>query len=174
MTRRVSRLSAEDVIRALGLVPLEIEGGFFRETWRAEQTLHPEALPPGYGGPRAHSTAIYYLLTHETFSEMHRVRSDEVFHFYLGDPVELLVLPERAEGDIVTLGADLAAGHRPQVVVPALTWQGSRLAEGGAWALLGTTVAPGFDYADYERGERERLAGRWPRWADRIAELTRG
>jgi predicted cupin superfamily sugar epimerase len=169
----VKPLSAADVIQALGLVPLEIEGGWFRETYRSAGTLPASALPPLYGGPRALATAIYYLLTPETFSEMHRVRSDEVFHFYAGDPVELLMLPDGDDGVMIKLGNDLAAGHVPQLVVPAGTWQGSRLAAGGAWALLGTTVSPGFDYADYERGERVGLEARWPRWAEAIAARAR-
>lgn len=116
----------------------------------------------------------YYLLEPGTFSEMHRLRSDEVFHHYLGDAVEQMQLEEGGDGRVVVMGGDLAAGQRPQVVVRRGVWQGARLVEGGAWALLGCTVVPGFEYEDYEAGMREELVGRWPGWRDWIVGLTRG
>jgi uncharacterized protein len=119
------------------------------------------------------STAIYYLLTPETFSALHRLRSDEVFHFYLGDPVEMLQLLPGGEGRLHVLGTDLAAGMRPQVVVPRDVWQGARLLPGGSLALLGTTVAPGFDPADCESGKRDALVAAYPDFRERIVALTR-
>ncbi|HEY7676597.1 MAG TPA: cupin domain-containing protein, partial [Candidatus Methylomirabilis sp.] len=142
-------MTADALKTLLGLRPHPAEGGFFVETYRAGEGVPAEALPARYGGARAFSTAIYYLLTPDTFSAMHRLASDEVFHFYLGDPVEMLHLFPDGSGRAVTLGPDLLAGMRPQVVVPRGVWQGSRLAPGGRLALLGTTVAPGFDLADY-------------------------
>jgi predicted cupin superfamily sugar epimerase len=118
-------------------------------------------------------TAIYYLLTPYTFSAMHRVPGDEIFHFYQGDAVEMLQLPPDGEGKVVVLGNDLLAGMRPQVVVPGGVWQGSRLVAGGRFALLGTTMSPGFDYSDYEAGRRADLAGRFPQFAQFIEQLTR-
>lgn len=164
-------MTAEDIVKLLGLEPLEPEGGWFAETYRAKSRV---AAPSGAddGADRALATAIYYLITPETFSAMHRVRSDEIFHFYLGDPVEQLHLLPDGTGRRVTLGSDLRAGQRPQVVVPAGVWQGARLASGGSWALLGTTVAPGFEYADYDHGERELLVARYPEFMELIEALT--
>jgi hypothetical protein len=165
-------LSAEDIRRLLGLQPLEPEGGFFTETYRSAGRLPPGALP-AHAAPRPLATAIYYLLEPGTFSALHRLRSDEVFHFYLGDPVELLLLGPGADGHVLRLGPDLAAGERPQAVVPAGAWQGSRLVPGGRWALLGTTMSPGFDVADFELGRRVELAARWPQHRALIEGLTR-
>jgi predicted cupin superfamily sugar epimerase len=164
-------LTADEIKRLLGLEPLEPEGGFFAETYRSREILPPGRSPAGTQA-RPLSTAIYYLLEPGTFSALHRLRSDEVYHFYLGDPVEMLLL-EPGVGRVLRLGNDLAAGLRPQVVVPAGTWQGSRLESGGRWALLGTTMAPGFDVADFELGRRQELIAGWPALRERIEALTR-
>src|SRR5208282_3254619 len=111
----------------------------------AAELVGAEAFADGrYGGKRRTGTAIYYLLEPDMFSEMHRLKSDEVFHFYMGDAVEMLRLRESGMGERVVIGTDLAAGERPQVVVGRGVWQGSRLAAGGSWALLGCSVSPGF------------------------------
>jgi len=166
-------LSFEQVVQLLQLVPHADEGGYFRETYRSRLTLAAESLPDKYGGPRNAATAIYYLITPHEFSALHRVASDEVFHFYAGDPLEMLQLEPEGGGRIVRLGNDLAAGLLPQVVVPAGVWQGCRLAPGGSWALLGCTVAPGFDYADFTAADRGQLGAQYPAFADLIAALTR-
>jgi predicted cupin superfamily sugar epimerase len=141
-------MDVDRLIDMLGLEPHPKEGGYFRETYRSADSFEP-GHP--FDGARSHGTAIYYLLTHDTFSAMHRLPGDEIFHFYLGDPVELLMLYPDGKSELVLLGPDLE--HQTvQHVVPGGTWQGSRLAAGGAWALMGTTMAPGFDYADYETG----------------------
>ena len=167
-------LTADEVKRLLSLRPLPEEGGFYAETYRSE-AIPAEALPAGPSGPRSFGTAIYYLLTRESFSALHRLRFDEVFHFYLGDPVEQLHLRPDGGGRRVVLGQDLAAGMRPQVVVPRGVWQGARLLPGGrqGYALLGTTMAPGFDFADFERGDREGLIAAYPAFRYLIVELTR-
>lgn len=157
----------------LGLAPHPAEGGFYAETYRSQERVSRGGLPSRYAADRSFGTAIYYLLSPETFSEMHRLASDEVFHFYLGDAVEMLQLHPDGSGLVVTLGIDLAAGERPQVVVPRGVWQGARLVPGGRLALLGCTVAPGFDHADYEQGRREDLLRSHPAFRDRILSLTR-
>src|SRR5947209_1241626 len=151
--------TADEVIAALGLRPLPVEGGYYRETYRAALRLPADTLGPAYAGGRAASTAIYYLLTPDTFSALHRLPGAEVFHFYLGDPVEMLQLgPAPADGGrVVVLGTDLRAGQVPQAVVPGGVWQGGALAPGGRFALLGTTMAPGFEFADYQSGDRAAL-----------------
>jgi predicted cupin superfamily sugar epimerase len=165
-------LTAQQIIAHLRLEPLTIEGGYFRETYRSQLSIPADALPAEYSGPRNASTAIYYLLTPDTFSVIHRLKSDEVFHFYAGDPVEMLQLWPDGAARRVIIHNDLTAGHEPQLVVPAGVWQGCRLMRGGQWALLGCTVAPGFDYADYEAGNRAELIASYPMVAEIIATLT--
>jgi uncharacterized protein len=165
-------LSAEEVIDRLQLMPHPSEGGYFRETYRAPLRFMPQALPPEYDGERSASTAIYYLLTPDTFSALHRVKSDEVFHFYAGDTIEMLQLWPDGNGKTVHIGNDLAAGLAPQLVVPAGVWQGCRLVSGGRWALMGCTVAPGFDYSDFEIGLRSELLDQYPDHAAMITALT--
>lgn len=165
-------LDARRIITLLGLEPHPEEGGFFVETWRSETQIAAEALGGVYDGPRSAGTAIYYLLTPDTFSALHRLKSEEVFHFYLGDPVEMLHLYPDGRAETVMLGPDIANGQSPQVVVPAGVWQGARLAEGGEVALLGCTVAPGFEFADYEHGQRAELLDGWSAAAPLIEALT--
>lgn len=166
-------LTAEKLRDMLKMKPLPVEGGYFTETYRSKNAVPPSALPDSYPGERSLSTAIYYMLTPDTFSVLHRVRGDEIFHFYLGDPVEMLELKAGGTGEAVLLGQDIAAGMRLQHVVPAGTWQGARLAPGGKFALMGTTMAPGFDSEDYEEGNRSELAAEYPQYAALITWLTR-
>jgi uncharacterized protein len=156
-------LTAETIIQLLNLQPHPKEGGYFRETYRS-----PVVVPEG----RSLATAIYYLLTPETFSEMHKLPGDELFHFYLGDPVEMLHLFPDGSGAVVQLGTDLTARMELQVTVPGGVWQGARLLPVGNFALLGTTMAPGFDYADYVSGNRAELLAGWPAFAELIRALT--
>ncbi|NQU43247.1 cupin domain-containing protein [bacterium] len=167
-------LTATDIIRLLDLKPLAIEGGYYRETYRSDETVPAAALPGRYGVLKSFSTAIYYLLIPKTYSVIHRVPSEEVFHFYLGDPVTMLHLHPAGEGRVLTLGHDLEKDHLPQVVVPRNIWQGCRLKAGGCFALMGTTVAPGFDFPDFEVGERSTLLQAYPDYADLIRRLTPG
>ncbi len=164
---------AEEIIEQLGLRLHPGEGGFYDETYRSKETIPATALPDDYDSERSVSTAIYYLLKQGTFSSMHQLPGDEVFHFYTGDPVEMLQLHPSGRGEIVVLGTDLSAGMRPQVVVPGGVWQGSRLVQGGEYALLGTTMAPGFAFADFQIGARADLVKRYPAFEAHIIELTR-
>jgi len=160
-------MTAEEIKALLRLEPHPVEGGWYRRTYTSEGRVD---LPRG---ARAQSTAIYYLLEEGTFDEMHMITSEEIFHFYLGDPVEMLLLYPDARSAALTLGPDLAAGQRPQILVPAGVWQGERMVEGGRLALFGCTVTPGFDFADYESGSYSELAAKWPAEAERIRNLTR-
>lgn len=169
------RPSADELIELLGLEPHPCEGGYFKETYRSAECIHADCLPVRYkplGEEKSYSTCIYYLLTPDTCSRMHRLRSDEIFHFYLGDPVEMLWLYPKGEGEIHELGSDVISGQRLQLTVPMGIWQGAALKPGGEYALLGTTVAPGFDYEDYETGERSKLLELYPAYKDRIIALT--
>lgn len=148
-------MDGQAVAELLGLEPLPEEGGLFRETFRDPA-----------------STAIYYLLIAPEFSALHRLASRaEVLHHYAGDPVQMLRLHPDGSHDEPVLGTDLAAGQRPQVVVPAGVWQGSSPL--GGWSLLGATVAPPFEFADFEAGDAATLTAGWPAASDRIRQLTR-
>ncbi len=161
-------MTAEEIKALLGLEPHPVEGGWYRRTYTSQS--HVE-LPRGV---RAQGTAIYYLLEAGSFDEMHMLASDEIFHFYLGDPVEMLLLyPDERGSVVLSFGPDLLAGQQPQILVPAGVWQGERLVEGGKVALFGCTVTPGFDFADYQSGSYTELAAGWPAEAERIRKLTR-
>ncbi len=156
-------MTADEVIALLGLQPHPREGGWFVETWRDP---HPVDVPGVRSGHL--STAIYYLLTPTTVSAMHRLPGDELFHHYAGDPVEQLLLHPGGRHTLHVLGRDLARGERPQARVPGGVWQGAVLADGGAWALLGCTMSPAFDYADYVHGDADALCAAWPAAAAEI------
>jgi predicted cupin superfamily sugar epimerase len=164
--------SADDLIRHFNLTPHPKEGGYFRESYRSIETFPGAVLPQHYGGDRSAGTAIYYLLTPTTCSALHRLQTDEIFHFYLGSPLRMLQLMPDGGGRSIVLGQDVLAGQQVQVVVPRGVWQGSFLEPGGDYALVGCTVAPGFDYADYEHGERQSLLRQYPEHADLIRRLT--
>ena len=166
-------MTPDELKALLNLIPLPLEGGYYSETYRASGRIPQNALPAVYGGPRSFCTAIYFLLTPDTFSAMHRLPSDEVFHFYLGDPVEMFQIPPNGVAKTEILGPDLRSNQAPQLVIPGGVWQGARLAQGGEWALLGTTVAPGFEFADYEHGIRAKLVAEFPQHAEMITALTR-
>jgi hypothetical protein len=166
-------MTAEKLKSLLNLVPLSIEGGYFAETYRSKEMISPDSLHGRYSSARSVGTAIYYLLEPGTFSEIHRVASDEIFHFYLGDPVEMLQLWPDGSGKQVLIGTDIESGMVPQVMVPHGVWQGARLVAGGEFALLGCTVSPGFEYADYESGSRQLLGAAYPEHRDMIWALTR-
>jgi predicted cupin superfamily sugar epimerase len=164
--------AADEIIRKLNLQPHPKEGGFFRETYRAAERFAATALPARYGAERSGSTAIFYLLTPGTCSALHLLQSDEIFHFYAGGPVRMLQLHADGHGQEITLGPDVLAGQQPQVLVPHGVWQGSHLLPGADFALLGCTVSPGFDYADYEHGQRAELLAKYPAHAELIRRLT--
>lgn len=161
-------MTAKEIKRLLQLDPHPKEGGFFRQTYMSSLRF---AVPQG---ERSAGTAIYYLLEPGTFSEMHVLPSDEVFHFYLGDAVEMLQLLPSGESRVVRMGQNLSAKEHVQVLVPGGVWQGTRLIGDGKCALLGCTVTPGFDYADYRSGSFAELSAMWPQEANRIRALTRG
>jgi uncharacterized protein len=172
---------ARKIIEALDLKPLAEEGGYYKETYRSEGKIGLASLPDLYSSDRSCGTAIYYLLTPDTYSALHRLPGDEIFHFYLGDPVEMLMLhgyeeDEKSEkggkGEIITLGQDILNGERPQVVVHGGVWQGAYLRDGGKFALLGTTMAPGFDFADFQTADPAQLEKAYPDYKEIIHRLS--
>lgn len=168
-------MTAHDIIALLKLTPLPIEGGYFRETWRSPVTVSPGTLPLRYTSEKSLGSSIYYLLTsdRDSFSALHRLPTDEIYHFYLGHPVEMLLLGPQGVAERVCLGSNLEAGEHVQYVVPAGVWQGSRLFAGGDFALLGTTMSPAFDPSDYQPGLRSELMAQYPHHAASIQALTR-
>jgi len=164
------------IIQKLGLQP-HPERGYYRETYRSaiEVERGPRVLRPGAPETRAASTAIYFLVTAEapaTF--LHRLISDEVFHLYDGGPLEILRLFPDGGSDVAVLGMNLDAGERPQIVIPAGAWFGTELRSGASHCLVGCTVAPGFEFADFELAEGPELESRYPAVSDRIRRMSRG
>ncbi len=160
--------AAKKIVARLGLEPLPQEGGFFRQTW-----VSAAQVAPG----RAAGSAIWFLLTPDSFSAWHRVASEELWHFHAGDPVEHLQLDPRLRTVVRTvLGAGVLAGQRPQLVVPGGTWQAARLRTGArrrGWALLGCTLTPAWDEREFQLGRRAELSRRFPAAQALIQALTR-
>jgi len=166
-------LSAQRVIELLRLEPLPIEGGYFRRTYLADEQVDAAALPARYAKAKPLANAIYYLVTARDFSALHRLKSDELYHFYLGAVVELLLLYPDGSARVIELGTDLEAGQHVQFLVPRDVWQGSRVKPGGEFALMGTTLAPAWDADDFELGDRDALIAQYPGQAEWIRALTR-
>ena len=148
------------------------EGGFYRQTYKADLLLPREALPQ-FSGPRATSTAIYFLLEGENFSAFHRLRSDELWHFYVGGPLVVHVIDEHDRYSEIQLGSDPEAGLVLQAVVKAGCWFASRLRDSNSYALVGCTVAPGFDFEDFELAKRAELVKSYSQHEELITKLTR-
>ncbi|AOS44270.1 Cupin domain protein [Lacunisphaera limnophila] len=166
---------AAGLISHYGMEKIPGEGAWFKVTYNSTERIPAAALPPRYGAPRLVGTSIYALVTREDFSAMHRLLTDEIWHFYQGDPIELLLLHPDGRSEVVTLGSDPLAGQQPQYTVLAGTWMGARpvKATPAGYAFFGCTMAPGFDYADYEPGYRDDLQKQYPAAATLIDELTR-
>ena len=167
-----SKLDAQYWIDHLELSP-HPEGGFYRATYKAELTIPHGALPSTFGGNRAASTAIYFLLEGKDFSAFHRIAADEVWHFYVGAPLVVEVIAPSGRHSSILLGKDLEAGQVPQAVVPAGCWFASHVVDWESFALVGCTVAPGFDFEDFEMAKRAELVARYPQHRDVIEALTR-
>ena len=165
-------VTAEEIIKFFGMKPLTDEGGYYVETYRALEKIAPAALPARYTSERNFATAILYLLTPDTLSNLHRLADDEIYHFYLGSPVTMLQLHPDGSSEVITLGQDILNGQCVQTVVPQSTWQGCFLNEGGGFALMGCTVTPGFEFNDFEPGRREELLEQYPNRRDLILKLT--
>ena len=149
------------------------EGGYFKEIYRAKSAIPQSVLPPGFNGDRPYATSIYYLLDKGNFSAMHRIPSDEIWHFYTGDSLVVHVIHQDGRHEEIYLGSNPEKGECFQAVVPAGAWFGSCLADGAAFALLGCTVAPGFHFDDFEMAERAELIAQYPQHEYIIKRLTR-
>ena len=163
------------LIEKLHLQPLSPEGGLFSQYYRSVEEIPLENLPKRYPSRRRFGSAIFFLLTGkaDSFSAMHKLLSDEIYHFYLGDPVEQLLLYPDGRSKLVILGPDILGDQNVQFVVPHGIWQGSHMLPGGKYALLGTTMAPGYEHDEFVLGRRDDLTSKYPQDADLIQKLTR-
>jgi predicted cupin superfamily sugar epimerase len=165
--------TAQEIIEFFKMRPLEKEGGYYVQTYQASEKIPHVSLPVRYTGERTFATAILYLLTPDTCSSLHRLTSDEVWHFYLGDSVTMLQLYPDGSSDVIDLGPDITKSQCVQVTVPKSTWQGTFLKHGGSFALMGTTTAPGFELDDFELAKRAELLELYPSRRDLILRLTK-
>lgn len=165
-------MTATEIIRHLQLKP-HPEGGSYKEVYRSGGTIAKEALPPVFGGERNYNTSIYYLLKKGNFSAFHRIKSDELWHFYAGGTLLIHCLSEENGYTCLQLGGNLAAGDSFQLVVRAGVWFASEAAPGTKFTLAGCTVSPGFDFRDFEMAERENLLQLFPKQKEIIGRLCR-
>jgi predicted cupin superfamily sugar epimerase len=158
-------------IQSLNLQP-HPEGGYFAETYRSAETISESALPERFAGSRSFGTAIYFLLERHNTSALHRIQSDEIWHFYAGGPLEIFVIDTHGALTVIRLGDNSERGEVFQAVVPAGCWFGSKPAVGTDFCLVGCTVAPGFDFADFEMANRAALLTEFPQHGAVIEVLT--
>lgn len=149
------------------------EGGYFKETYRAEASIPQIGLPSNFKGARSFATGIYFLLTDEAFSAFHRIESDEMWHFYAGDGIEICYLDASKQLQTIRLGQDFEAGEQFQAIVPAHCWFASHITKPNGYALVGCTVSPGFDFEDFEMAKRADLIQEYPEYQAIIVALTR-
>ncbi len=164
--------SAAYWIKTLDLKP-HPEGGYYRETYRSEEIIHPHHLPGRFDGPRNVSTAIYFLLLGHQVSLLHRIKCDEVWHFYAGSSLTLDMIDSTGKQSTVVLGSDASGGEVFQAVVPTGSWFGAAVNDPASFALVGCTVAPGFDFHDFELGNRNELLSKFPQHHNLILWLTK-
>jgi hypothetical protein len=167
MKHRINKL-----VQELNLLP-HPEGGFFKETYRSKGIITKNNLSPAFSGERNYCTSIYFLLTSENFSAFHRIQQDEIWHFYEGSPLHVHVIDKKGKYTKYDLGLDLEKGQAPQLVVPAGCWFGSSVKDLESFSFVGCTVAPGFDFNDFELAERNSLLNEYPEHQDIITQLTR-
>ena len=149
------------------------EGGYYRETYRSSEVVAAAGLPPRFGGDRAFSTAIYFLLEGKDFSALHRIKQDEVWHFHDGAALAIHVIEPSGSYSRIVLGRHFEAGETPQAVVKAGCYFGASVCDPRSYALVGCTVAPGFEFADFELPGREELCRLYPQHRELISQLTR-
>ena len=168
----MSGLTADELIKRLGLVH-HPEGGWYRETYRSAGMIPGDALPERFSGPRSLCTSIYFFLEQGDRSALHRIKSDELWHFHTGASLAIHVITPDGEHQKLKLGTDITAGESFQAVVPAGCWFGAEISGYGLYSLVGCTVAPGFNFDDFEMGSRAILLQQFPSHAEIIRRLTK-
>ena len=164
-------MTAQQYIQSLNLQP-HPEGGYFAETYRSAETIPRHALPGRFGGARAFGTAIYFLLESHHVSALHRIQADEIWHFYAGGPLEVFVISLTGNLTVIRLGNNPEQGEVFQAVVSAGCWFGAKPAPGADFSLVGCTVAPGFDFADFEMADPAPLLAEFPQHRAVIGKLA--
>ena len=165
-------ITAKDYINYYQLKP-HPEGGYYKETYRAPGYISKEVLPTGFGWARNFSTAIYFLLLQNNFSAFHRIQSDECWHFYAGGRLDIFIIHTDGQMETIYLGQNIIIGEKFQHVVPAGCWFASKPAEGSLYSFAGCTVAPGFDFEDFELADAASLIQLYPQHSALIKHLTR-
>ncbi|HMS63813.1 MAG TPA: cupin domain-containing protein [Ignavibacteria bacterium] len=158
-------------IENLNMLP-HPEGGFYKESYRSDESISKEHLPERYNDVRNFGTAIYYLLENDQTSKLHRLKSDEMFHFYDGSGMIIYVIGEKGKLSIIKLGLDIEEGENPQILLKAGVWFGAKVSEENSYCLAGCTVSPGFHFDDFEMGRRSELISLYPEHKKIIEELT--
>lgn len=164
--------SAEEIIKHLDLQP-HPEGGYFKETYRSVGSISEASLPENFKGSRNYATAIYFLLTYGNFSAFHKIKQDEIWHFYEGSPIRLIMISEGAELSEIIIGRNFSKGEVPQFAVPKNHWFAGEVMEPESFSLVGCTVSPGFDFRDFTLAERKELEDSFPQHASIIQKFTR-
>ncbi|KAB8153671.1 hypothetical protein EZY14_010620 [Kordia sp. TARA_039_SRF] len=162
----------QQLVESLELLP-HPEGGFYKEVYRSEKLIQKDALPDNFSGNRSYCTSIYFLLTSENFSAFHRIKQDEIWHFYGGSSLSVHVIDKEGNYTEHKVGMNFSNGEQPQLVVPAGCWFASSVPQKDSYAFVGCTVAPGFDFDDFELANREELQKIYPQHAAIIHKLTR-
>lgn len=165
-------MNADELIKSFNLLP-HPEGGWYSENYKSSEYILKNALPDRFNGNRSISTAIYFLLEEGNFSAFHRIKSDECWHFYAGDPLEIYVIQANGSLNIVTLGSNIKEGELFQYVVPANCWFASRPAQNSKFSFVGCTVAPGFDFDDFEMADAEFFCKEFPALKDIVLPLCK-
>lgn len=162
---------SQEIIKRLNLQE-HPEGGYFKETYRSTEIISNKELGEKYQGDRNHSTCIYFMLTSEKFSAFHKINQDEFWHYYKGAPLKLHIISQEGEYSFVMIGNDFEKGEVPQYVVKGGDWFAAEVLEEDTYTLVGCTVAPGFDFADFVLPKREELVGMFPKHKEIIKNLT--
>jgi predicted cupin superfamily sugar epimerase len=165
-------MTAEELIKQLGLTR-HPEGGWYRETYRSSETVSADRLPDRFNGERSFSTAICFLLGRDEMSALHRIKSDEIWYYHAGTTLTVHLISPQAEYRVLKIGPDPAVGESYQAVVPAGYWFGATVTGAGDFSLVGCSVSPGFDFADFEMGSRSELLKQFPVQAGIILQLTK-
>lgn len=165
------RYNADFWIRHLQLIK-HIEGGWYSEVYRSVLSFSSSQLPPSFGGTRNACTHIYFLLEKTGFSAFHKIKSDELWHFYTGDPIVVYEIDDTGQMIEHLLGNDPSESQSLFCMIKEGSWFGSRMANGGEYGLVGCTVAPGFDFNDFELAERHTLTAQYPQHAELIRAMT--
>jgi predicted cupin superfamily sugar epimerase len=159
--------SADYWIEKFNMLP-HPEGGFFKEVYRSEESIKCENLPGRYNGDRNFSTSIYFLLKEDNFSSFHRLKSDEIWHFYSGSLVRIYIISDEGKLDIIDLGEEIF-----QYAIKAGNWFAAEVIEKDSFSLVGCTVSPGFHFDDFEIGIKDNLLTKFPQHAELIVRMTR-